>query len=163
MIISIGFVVVFIIVLLIIGILSLCYGVDEDKFGAFLTGIILVIVAIFLGFQIYKNIPKIENPNKESFYNIIKIEFVDGTAKQISILPNGKTIDVTSIGKSKIYPENSILRKYGYKAESGWIKYDNENDFYYEIILPNNEKYKEAKEKVVKVKINTSIKDISQN
>ena len=159
MIIGIGFIVAFIIVLITIGILSLCYGIGEDKFGAFLTGVILLIISIFLGFQIHKNISKIEDPNRESFYNIIRIEFVDGTFKQISILPNGEIINVTNIGEPKIYPENSILRRYGYKDPSGWIKYDNENYFYYEVILPNDEKYKEAKEKVIEVKITTIIKN----
>ncbi len=153
MIISIGFVGFIVFALVVIGVFLTIIATERDSFSAFLTGVILLIISIFLVFQIYRNIPKIEEPNKESFYEIVKVEFEDGTSKQISILPNGKTIDITNIGESKIYPENSILRRYGYKAESGWIKYDNENKFYYEIITPNSEKYKEAKEKVIEVKI----------
>ena len=157
MVISIVFVVVTIIALFLIGILLMGTSAEHDSFGMFLTGIIFLAISGCLGFQIYWGIPKIEDPDRESFYNITKIEFVDGTSRQISILPNGKTIDITNIGESKIYPENSILRRYGYESKSGWIKYDNKNNFYYEIITPNNEKYKEAKEKITKIKISDNI------
>ena len=154
MVISIIFVVVVIFALFVLGICLIGTSAEHDSFGMFLTGVIFLVIFGFLGFQICRNIPKVEDPDRESFYNITKIEFVDGTSRQISILPNGRTIDITNIGESKIYPENSILRKYGYKAESGWIKYDNKNSFYYEVIMPSNkEKYEKAREKITKIKI----------
>ena len=159
MIISIGFVVVITFILLAIGVLSFCFGMDEGKVPPVIVGIVFILISMFLTHQMYRNIPKIEDPAKESFYKIQKVEFEDGTFKQISLIKKGKAIDITNLGEPQIYPENSILRRYGYKSKSGWIKFHNKNSFYYEIIMPNSEKYEKAKEKVTKIKISNNNSD----
>lgn len=141
-----------------IGILTICGGVNDNNPLAFCIGLVLIVVVIALAVHLYVKRPSIEDPDRESFHKIVKMDIGDDVYKQIAILPNEEVINVSTagikeIGVAKIYPDNAILRRYGYKSESKWIDYNNENSFFYEIIVPSNERYEEIKEKVVEMKI----------
>ncbi len=155
---SIVFLIIVMIFLLIIGVLVIRCGANENSLGIIGTGLFIWIIFGILLHQVWTNQPSVQDPNRETFYRIVKMDIGNGVSKQIAILPNEKMINVGAIGEksinaAKVYPDNSILRRYGYQAKVKWIKYDNGDSWFYEVIVPNHDRYEEAKEKIVEVKI----------
>jgi hypothetical protein len=106
----------------------------------------------FLGSFIYLERPKTIDLSKDKFYKISIIKFEDGTTKQISIISDG-TIKHISSFSDKIYHEDSILREYKYNSKEHWIDYDGYCSRHYEVLIPEDEGYEEAKEKLVAIDI----------
>ncbi len=140
----------------VVGFCGLIYASEERSEKAFCIGLMGALLALLLGGNIYIFRPKLEESSKESFHKIIRMDLSGGVFKQIVILPDEKVINIATIENLKIaktYPDNTILRRYGYDQGSGWIKYNNKDNFYNEIVLPTDERYEVAKEKIMEMKI----------
>ncbi len=156
--ISIIVVIIGIAVLFAFGALIIGFGAEQESPITISIGFFVWILFAVLIYKVATNQPSVEDPNRETFYRIVKMDIGNGVSKQIAILPNEVVINVGALGENtinaaKVYPDNSILRKYGYDAKCGWIKYDNGNSWFYEVIVPNHDRYEEAKEKIVELKI----------
>ncbi len=123
-------------------------SVIENEF-IFFTSLAMIVLLLFI---VFLQRPKTIDLTKDEFYKITNIEFEDGNIKQICILKDGRTKNIYDIVKI-IYPEGSVVRRYKYKSKEKYIDFKGLQNYYYEVITPNDKKYQEAKEKVIKIKI----------